>query len=104
LQGVTRYRVSEDTGLSRHPGNGLCSRDTRDEIWSIAPGAPLSMTAEIDWTCTTEREGWRVRTHYTSHLSCTETEWVISERIEAMHGEEAVFERARSARIPRDHM
>jgi putative CocE/NonD family hydrolase len=104
LQGVTRYRVSEDTGLSRHPGNGLCSRDTRDEIWSIAPGDPLSMTAEIDWTCTTEREGWRVRTHYTSHLSCTETEWVISERIEALHGEDTVFERARSARIPRDYM
>jgi len=64
----------------------------------------LSMTAEIDWTCSAEREGWRVHSHYTSSLSCTETEWVISERLEAWHGEEKVFERERSARIPRDHM
>lgn len=103
-QGVTRYRVQEDTGLSRHPGNGLCSRDTREEVWSITPGDPLSMRADINWTCSAEREGWRVHSHYTSSLSCTETEWVIGERLEAWHGEDKVFERERSARIPRDHM
>ncbi|MFC3204696.1 CocE/NonD family hydrolase [Aquamicrobium soli] len=104
LQGVTRYHVQEDTGLSRHPGNGLCSRDTREEIWSITLGDPLSTRADISWTCSAQREGWRVHTSYTSSLSCTETEWVIGERLEAWHGQDKVFERERSARIPRDHM
>jgi predicted acyl esterase len=103
-QGVTRYRVHEDTGLSRHPGNGLCTRDIRQEVWSIEPDDPLSLTAEIRWTCCAEREGWRTQSQCTSRLSCTSTEWVISERIEALADGHKVFERERSARIPRDHM
>lgn len=102
--GVTRYRVHEDTGLSRHPGNGLCTRDIRQEVWSIAPDNPLSLTAEVHWTCCAEREGWRTQSHCTTHLSCTATEWVITERVEALEDGNKVFERERSARIPRDHM
>ncbi len=103
-QGVTRYRVFEDTGLSRHPGNGLCSRDVRDEVWSIVPGDPLSVTAEIHWTCSAERPGWSVCSRYTLRLTCTETEWVVSEAIEALHDGQRIFERERDARISRDHM
>lgn len=102
--GVTRYRVSEDTGLSRHPGNGLSTRDIREEVWSIALDDPLSATAEIDWTCVTERDGWRTRTHGVSTLSCTATEWVIAERIEAFHDGRSIFARERKARIRRDCM
>jgi predicted acyl esterase len=103
-QGLTRYRLYEDTGLNRHPGNGLCSRDIREEVWSVALDDPLSLAAELRWTCVTQREGWSVRTHSTTSLSCTETEWVISERMEAFHDDRLVFERDRNTRIPRDHM
>ncbi|HEY4191325.1 MAG TPA: peptidase, partial [Mesorhizobium sp.] len=102
--GVTRYRISEDGGLNRHPGNGLSTRDAHEEIWSITQGDPLSMTAEIRWTCEARREGWRTRTHIVSTMSCTETEWVISERVEAFHEDKSVFARERASRIPRDHM
>ncbi len=102
--GVTRYRVSEDTGLNRHPGNGLGARDIVEQVWSITPGDPLSMTAEIMSICITAREGWEARTRSTMKLSCTETEWIVSERMEAFHDGRGVFERERSARIPRDHM
>lgn len=102
--GVTRYLVHEDTGLSRHPGNGLCTRDIRQEVWSIAPDDPLSLTAEIRWTCCAEREGWRTQSHCTTHLSCTATEWLVSQRIEALDDGRKVFERERNSRIPRDHM
>lgn len=102
--GVTRYRVHEDTGLIRHPGNGLCTRDIRQEVWSIGPDNPLSLTAEIRWTCRAEREGWRTQSHCTTHLSCTATEWVVSQRIEALDDGRKVFERERNSRIPRDHM
>src|SRR5690606_4146089 len=104
LRGTTSYVVHEDTGFIRHPGNGLCSRDLREEVWTLSPEDPLSMTAEISWTCIAEREGWRVQSHSTSRLSCTETDWVISERVEALHDGQVVFERERSALIPRDHM
>ena len=102
--GVTRYRVSEDTGRNRHPGNGLSTRDTVEQVWSITPGDPLSMTAEIVSTCTTRREGWQTATRSTMKLSCTATEWVVSEHMEAFHDGNGVFERERSVRIPRDHM
>lgn len=103
-EGVTRYRISEDTGLNRHPGNGLATRDIREEVWSIASNDPLSATAEINWTCVAERDGWRTRTQTVSKLSCTAAEWVISQRVEAFHDDHLVFERERNARIPRDHM
>ena len=103
-KGVTRYRVSEDTGLNRHPGNGLCSRDITEQVWSIAPGDPLSMTAEITSMCITAREGWETMTRSTMTFSCTETEWIVSERMEAFHDGLGVFDRERSARVPRDHM
>jgi len=104
LRGTTSYVVHEDTGFIRHPGNGLCSRALREEVWTLSSEDPLSMTAEISWTWIAEREGWRVQSHSTSRLSCTETDWVISERVEALHDGQVVFERERSALIPRDHM
>lgn len=104
VDGVTRYRISDDSGLSRHPDNGLCTRDIHEEVWSITQGDPLSMTAEARSTCIAERGEWQTRTHSVSKLSCTETEWVIAEAIEAFHGDRSVFARARTRRIRRDHM
>lgn len=103
-QGVTHYRVHEDTGLSRHPETGLCTRDIRREVWSIAPDDPLSLAAEIHWTCAAQRTDWRTESHCTTRLSCTATEWVISERVEAVADGHKVFERERNARISRDQM
>ncbi|WP_292169543.1 CocE/NonD family hydrolase [Mesorhizobium sp.] len=103
-QGVTHYRVHEDTGLSQHPENGLCTRDIRREVWSIAPDDPLSLAAEIRWTCATQRTDWRTESHCTTRLSCTATEWVISERVEAVADGHKVFERDRNAGISRDQM
>lgn len=102
--GITRYRLLEDTGLHRHPGNGLCARDVREEVWTLAPDDPLSMTAEAKWTTILERDGWRTLAHCVSTLSCTQTEWVITEATEAFEGDRSVFKRERSRRIPRDHM
>jgi putative CocE/NonD family hydrolase len=102
--GVTSYRVLDDTGLSRHPGNGLCSRDRREEVWSIKAGDPLSMTGEARWTCITRREGWEARTNCISTLVCTREEWLISADVEALHNGKVVFSRKRTKRIPRDHM
>ncbi|WP_040594466.1 CocE/NonD family hydrolase [Mesorhizobium metallidurans] len=104
LNGVTRYKVGEDTGLNRHPGNGLMSRDVTEQVWSIVPGDPLSMTATIVSLCIIAREGWETMTRSTMTMACTGTEWVVSEHMQAFHDGATVFDRERSARIPRDHM
>ncbi|WP_312794912.1 CocE/NonD family hydrolase [Tianweitania sp.] len=103
-EGVTRYKVSEDTGLNRHPGNGLATRDTVDQVWSIKQGDPLSMKAEAHYTCTAKREDWETRSVGSMRMSCTETEWIVTERREAFHGERRVFSRERSVHIPRNQM
>jgi len=51
-----------------------------------------------------QRADWHTESHCTTRLSCTATEWVISERIEALADGHKVFERERNARIPRDNM
>lgn len=103
-EGITRYKVSEDTGLNRHPGNGLATRDTVEQVWSITPGDPLSMRAEAHYTCTATREGWETKSMGSMQMTCNETEWLVTERREAFHGERRVFSHERSTRIPRDHM
>ncbi|MCG6115891.1 MAG: CocE/NonD family hydrolase [Mesorhizobium sp.] len=102
--GLTHYRVLEDTGLNRHPENGLASRDIREETWSIRADDPLSMTGESRWTSVTERDGWQARTQCVSTLACTETDWLISASVEAFHNDKSVFSRTRTQKIPRDHM
>jgi putative CocE/NonD family hydrolase len=102
--GVTRYRIVDDGGLNRHPGNGLAARDRREETWTITGGDPLSMTGETRWTCVLSREGWETVTGCVSTLACTQTHWLITDSVEARHNGETVFARSRDRRIPRDCM
>ncbi|MET0170652.1 MAG: CocE/NonD family hydrolase C-terminal non-catalytic domain-containing protein, partial [Aliihoeflea sp.] len=102
--GVTRYHVIDDGGLNRHPGNGLASRDRREETWSIAANDAVSLTGETRWTCQLSREGWETTTHCVSKLSCTQSDWLITDSVDAYHNGEHVFSRSRTRQIPRDHM
>jgi putative CocE/NonD family hydrolase len=104
INGVTRYRVREDTGLNRHPGNGLASRDIRQEEWSIALDDPLSMTGSSHWTCITERDGWQAKSVAVSTLACTADEWIVTAKVEAFENGGKVFEKTREKRIARDMM
>lgn len=102
--GLTRYRVVDDGGLNRHPGNGLAARDRRDETWTIRQDDPLSMTGESRWTCVLSRDGWETVTHCVSTLSCTADDWLITATVEATNNGSPVFSRTRTQRIARDHM
>ncbi len=102
--GVTRYQVIEDTGLNRHPQNGLASRDRREETWSIKTGDPLSLSGEARWTCVNLREGWETKTHCVSTLACTASDWIVSASVDAFYNGVKMFSRATTKTIPRDHM
>ncbi len=102
---LTHYQIHEDTGLFEHPGTGLSTRQLREEVWSIAPDDPLSMTGVSTWTCDMQRPGWSVRTVSTARIACTATDWLISASVSAYEGETKIFEKIFDRKaIPRDLM
>ena len=100
----TDYCIHEDTGLFEHPDTGLSTRQLRDEVWSISPGDPLSMTGTSVWTCDMQRPGWFVRTVSTATISCTAADWLIGGSVIAYEGETRVFEKTFERVVPRDLM
>ncbi|RFB81001.1 CocE/NonD family hydrolase [Methylovirgula sp. 4M-Z18] len=100
----TDYCIYEDTGLNEHPETGLAARQVRDEVWSISPDDPLSMTGRSSWICEMQRPGWSVRSESTASISCTETHWRISATVRAYEGEAEVFCKDFSSEVPRDFM
>jgi len=100
----TEYRIHEDTGLFEHPGNGLATRQLREELWSISPDDPLSMTGVSTWTCDMRRPNWFVRTISTARIACSASEWLISAEVKAYEDEVQIFEKTFEKRIPRDFM
>ncbi|SMF32809.1 hypothetical protein SAMN02982989_1197 [Xaviernesmea oryzae] len=100
----TDYRIHEDTGLHEHPGTRLATRQIREELWSIEPDDPLSMTGVSTWTCDMQRPGWSVRTVSTSRIACTAKDWLISASVTAYEGEKQVFRKTFVKVIPRDLM
>jgi len=100
----TEYRIFEDTGMSEHPETGLATRQVRDELWSICPRDPLSMTGASVWTCEMERSGWAIRTVATTKMRCTAREWLVSGHLVAFEGGEQVFEKTYEQAIARDFM
>ena len=104
--GLTHYRILEDTGLFEHPGTGLATRQVRDEVWSIDPSDPLSMQGVSTWTTEMRRPGWVVRTRTVARLSCTAADWLISAEAVGTEGENdsEVTRKTWEKRIPRDFM
>ncbi|TCT41072.1 CocE/NonD family hydrolase [Martelella mediterranea] len=102
--GLTHWRIFEDAGLEVHPENGLRSREVQNEVWTIDPNDPLSMTADIDWLTHMERDGWSVSTKTTTTMRCTQKDWIISASVTAFEGETEIFSRSFEKRIPRDFM
>ncbi|MDP9810513.1 putative CocE/NonD family hydrolase [Rhizobium tibeticum] len=101
----TDYRIHEDTGLYEHPETRLSTRQLREEVWSISPSDPLSMTGISTWTCDMRRPGWFVRTNATAKIACTKTDWVINALVTAYEDDVLIFEKAFvEKRIPRDLM
>lgn len=102
--GTTEYRISEGTGLVRHPENGLCSAETRDEVWAIRDGDPLSSSGRVERICVTSREDWEAKTISTCALACTADDWAIEARVQAFENGEQVFDKTFARTIPRDLM
>lgn len=102
--GTTTYRLCEDTGLNRHPGNGLAANDIREEVWTIRDGDPLSAAGRIAWTSVLQRDGWETKTQCETSLECTATEWIIAAKVQAFENGAPIFEKTFARSIARDLM
>jgi uncharacterized protein len=60
------------------------------------------MRGETRWTCVLSREGWETVTRCVTTLSCTQTDWVIEDSVEAFYKGEIAFSRNRKRKIARD--
>ena len=83
--------------------------EARDEIWSIAPDAPLSSTGKATYKVALKRHDEKLNLIHTttvaeSELRCTKDEWILTAKLTAYEGEKLIFERDFAKNIPRDFM
>jgi hypothetical protein len=76
--------------------------DTNVTTYRIAEGDPLS--AEVDVRCMTAlgRGDWRTRVETASSMTCTATEFLVTQRLDAFDGDEHIHSRVWNLRFPRD--
>ncbi len=102
--GRTSLHIESDSGLTEHPGTGMSSRDSRNEVWSIDEGDPTSSRGRADWICETSRPGWHIRTTSFAALACTASEWILTGETVAEENGAEVLRKPYEHRIPRDFM
>jgi hypothetical protein len=100
----TRYHIVDDGGLNEHPRNGMQSRDTRDEVWTIDHDDPTSITGKISFTAQRKRGVWSTRTEAEVNFSATETTYEVTANLKAWDGETEFAQRNWQFSVPRDHM
>jgi len=88
-------------GCRRLP-DGLEYTERARDRFTITQGDPLSALVECQWEMNVGRGEWRTRVVTFSSMSATETEFVLTNTLEAYEGEDRVFTQTRSRNIPRD--
>lgn len=100
----TEYHIHDDSGLTEVPGIGMIHGEIRDEIWTISPGDPLSMTGTATWQTQMSRGDWSVRTKCLAKIRCTEKDWIIEAEVSAWESDGLVIKRGFEKCTPRQYM
>lgn len=85
--GRTCYRVTEDSGLSEHPRNGMKVRETRDESWEVDQNDPAGVSGSLVFTALRERGTWSTRTEAKIAFTGTRTHYEVTASLTAWHGD-----------------
>jgi putative CocE/NonD family hydrolase len=72
------------------------------DTYSIVEGNPLSAQVRCDWTIGLARGDWRVRVVTSSVMTSDAESFLLTDSLDAYEGEERVFAKRWSERIPRD--
>ncbi|MEQ8665586.1 MAG: CocE/NonD family hydrolase [Rhodospirillales bacterium] len=102
--GHVTQRVDVDSGLELDTDTGLeyGIRETATHV--IHPDDPLSAEAAHHYTVRISRDNWRIRTETFSAMTCDETHFHVSGRIEAYENDSLAFERDFAESIPRSFL
>ncbi len=101
---MTHYRVYDDTGEYEVDGNGMRTRHTHEECWSIAPDDPLTSTASSTFISYMSRGGWNIRTVSESSLRCDKDNFYLSASVTAWEGDSKFNHRSWKQTIRREFL
>ncbi|MCO5180280.1 MAG: CocE/NonD family hydrolase [Candidatus Promineofilum sp.] len=101
IDGITEYRIEDDTGRNRHVGSGMEVDDRLVERYTVRDGEPLSLKVRIERTLEMQREAWRVRIETDSMMTADATHFYLSNHLDAYEGDARVFTKSWTKAIPR---
>ncbi|MBA3520507.1 MAG: peptidase S15, partial [Rhizobiales bacterium] len=93
-----------DDGLVRIEDFGWEYGASARRVYSIHPDDPLSPEVRIHWRKEFGRDGFHVHIDAHTQMQATRTEFLIIGKLDAYEGDEQVFSREWTCRIPRDHV
>jgi putative CocE/NonD family hydrolase len=101
--GLTQYRVSDDTGEEEIPPHGMRIRHTHEECYSIRADDPLSYEATSTYVSELARGDWKTRTVSESRITVDSDNFHIRASVSAWENDALIHQRHREKSIPRDH-
>lgn len=100
--GRISVEVRDHEGAAHITQHGILHSAEGVERYSILPDDPTSAEGEVTWTHEMRREGWSVRTITSTRLSCSQTEFHISARLQAFENDLTVRDERHEVSIPRN--
>ena len=102
--GEVTLEIVDDFGKVEDADHGLINGEIAREWWTIHPDDPLSARGRCHWTEEQGRGDWSIRTETYSEMWCDAEAFHLTARLEAWEGDDLIYARDVTDRIPRDHM
>jgi len=100
--GETVVEVADTSGRGRFEHLGLEVESRSVERYRIVEGDPLSCVADVSGQWQFARGDWQVTTRMSTRVTCDRRAYHVTARLEGYEGDERVFEREVTRRIPRN--
>jgi putative CocE/NonD family hydrolase len=101
--GVERIEVLRDDGMSRIDAIGVETGFRKTLRYRMHPADPTSARAEAEYELIHRNaRGWDTTVRTRSAIGCTAHHYVVEADVEAFEGDERLFSRSWTTRIPRD--
>ncbi|SEL64061.1 hypothetical protein SAMN05444413_11284 [Roseivivax marinus] len=95
-------RVTDHEGAVTIVGQDFYHSADCEEVYSVLPNDPTSVTGRVAWEHVMARGEWRVRTLTETQLTSDATHFRIEARMQAWDGEDLVRDQSWDERIPRN--
>jgi hypothetical protein len=101
--GAHEMRFQWDVGGHRRLADGGPELDdTNVTTYRIVDGDPLSASVRARCSSTLARDGWHTRIETDSHMTATATDFLVTHALDAYEGDERVYARTWTLRLPRE--